>query len=587
MSDRRDDGRLTDEELDGQGPRRRGRGVLAGLFVLLVLGALYVGTAVYFGDRVPASTTVGGVSIGGMDESEARAALERGTKDAVTQPLQVEGAGTKTRIDPAKAGLTVDYDASLAGLTGFSLNPADVVAHVRGGTSRDLEAEVDDDALTRAVGTAAKTFEKKPVEGSVAVTDGEVVTKKSATGRAVDRDALVEQISSGWPQTRTYSAKTSTLEPTLAQDEIERFTTEELDPLADGPVKITTTDPAAKGAARSVSFSVPAKELMKAVTVSADKGELSYDVDEAKVSAAVVAAGTSSGTLRPAKDAEVVLSGSQDFSVTPSQSGLSLKKDGVAAPVVAAMAKSGDQRTAAVPSEATKPEVTTAIARKTIPKEEISTFTTYMSTYGPRVENIKLAASRLNGAYVGPGQTFSLNDHLGPRTAAKGYKSAGVIMNGRLAEDYGGGISQLSTTLFNAVFFSGARIEEFHPHSFYISRYPEGREATISYPDVDNRFTNNTKGGILIRANATNSQVTVSFYGVKTWDVEAKKGPRRNVVQPKTITDDSKGCVPQAPTPGFDVTVTRVLKPVAGGAATTSTFDTHYIPEDDVTCTNP
>ena len=113
MSDRRDDGRLTDEELDGQGPRRRGRGVLAGLFVLLVLGALYVGTAVYFGDRVPASTTVGGVSIGGMDESEARAALERGTKDAVTQPLQVEGAGTKTRIDPAKAGLTVDYDASL------------------------------------------------------------------------------------------------------------------------------------------------------------------------------------------------------------------------------------------------------------------------------------------------------------------------------------------------------------------------------------------------------------------------------------------------------------------------------------------
>lgn len=587
MSDRRNDGRWEDDEPDGREPRRRGRGVLAGLFVLLVLGALYVGTAVYFGDRVPASTTVGGVRVGGMDEAEARAALERGTKDAVTRPVEVEGAGTTTQIDPAKAGLGIDYDASLAGLTGFSLNPADVIAHVRGGSSRDLEAEVDEDALSGAVAGAAKTFEKKPVEGSVAISDGEVVTKKSAAGRTVDRDALVEQISSGWPQTRTYSARTSTVEPTLTQDEIERFTSEELEPLADGPVKITTTDPTAKGSAKDVTFSVPAKELMKAVTVTADEGDLSYDVDEAKISAAVLAAGTSSGTLRPAQDAEVVLRGSDDFSVTPSQTGLSLKKDGVAAPVVAAMATSGDQRTAAVPSEATKPEVTTAVARKTIPKEEISTFTTYMSTYGPRVENIKLAASRLNGAYVGPGQTFSLNDHLGPRTEAKGYKSAGVIMNGRLAEDFGGGISQLSTTLFNAVFFSGARIEEFHPHSFYISRYPEGREATISYPDVDNRFTNNTKGGILIRATATNSQVTVSFYGVQTWDVEAKKGPRRNVVQPQKITDDKKGCVPQAPTPGFDVTVTRVLDPVGGGAASSSSFDTHYIPEDDVTCTNP
>ena len=74
---------------------------------------------------------------------------------------------------------------------------------------------------------------------------------------------------------------------------------------------------------------------------------------------------------------------------------------------------------------------------------------------------------------------------LGQRTAAKGYNSAPVIENGRLNKDYGGGISQVSTTTFNATFFSGVRIEEYLPHSFYISRYPEGREATISWPDVD------------------------------------------------------------------------------------------------------
>lgn len=127
MSDHRSDDRWgsdpAPEDLDRP---RRGRGLLAGLFVLLVLLGLYVGAAAYLGDRVPGGTTVAGVRVGGMTDSEARAAVERGVEDDVSTALTVEGAGKKASIDPADAGLGIDYDATLSGLTGFSLNPADV-----------------------------------------------------------------------------------------------------------------------------------------------------------------------------------------------------------------------------------------------------------------------------------------------------------------------------------------------------------------------------------------------------------------------------------------------------------------------------
>jgi vancomycin resistance protein YoaR len=161
-----------------------------------------------------------------------------------------------------------------------------------------------------------------------------------------------------------------------------------------------------------------------------------------------------------------------------------------------------------------------------------------------------------------------------------------VIVDGRLTKDYGGGVSQVSTTTFNAAFFSGVRIDDYLPHSFYISRYPEGREATVSWPDVDQKWTNDTGAGILIQAGVSGNAITVTFHGTKVWDIESVKGPRRNVVQPRTIVDNRAGCVPQSPSPGFDVTVARVFKK-NGQTVKTSTFTTHYIPEDNVRCTHP
>ena len=108
------------------------------------------------------------------------------------------------------------------------------------------------------------------------------------------------------------------------------------------------------------------------------------------------------------------------------------------------------------------------------------------------MKNIHRGADLLNNTIVEPGATFSLNDTLGPRTAERGFVVAPVFY-GEFTEDVGGGVSQLATTVFNAVFFGGYEDVYHKPHTIYISRYPMGREATVNYPSVDLKFRNNTK----------------------------------------------------------------------------------------------
>jgi VanW like protein len=103
----------------------------------------------------------------------------------------------------------------------------------------------------------------------------------------------------------------------------------------------------------------------------------------------------------------------------------------------------------------------------------------------PRVHNIRRATQLLDGRLIAGGARFSMNDALGRRTRARGFVPAPMISGGRLVDSVGGGISQVATTMFNAAFFAGLRLVAHTPHSFYISRYPKGREATVSWGGPD------------------------------------------------------------------------------------------------------
>jgi vancomycin resistance protein YoaR len=186
------------------------------------------------------------------------------------------------------------------------------------------------------------------------------------------------------------------------------------------------------------------------------------------------------------------------------------------------------------------PERDTEWAQKLGIKRQVSSFTTKHPAGQPRVTNIHLAADALNNAVVEPGQTFSFNDYIGQRTPEKGYVKAPILVQDGFGEDYGGGVSQLVTTLYNAVFFGGYEDVEHSPHRFYISRYPAGREATINYPSVDLKFKNDTKYGVLIRVGYSSTSVTVTFFGDNEGRVVREEN--RKILKETPITDELISC---------------------------------------------
>jgi vancomycin resistance protein YoaR len=201
-----------------------------------------------------------------------------------------------------------------------------------------------------------------------------------------------------------------------------------------------------------------------------------------------------------------------------------------------------------------KPEFSTADAQKLGIKEPVGTitewkgqpqvksFTTYHACCEARVINIHHIADAVRGTIVKPGETFSLNGRVGQRTTAKGYVEAGVIYNGVHDTDIGGGVSQFSTTLFNAAFFAGMDFVAYQSHTIHFDRYPYGREATLGWENPDQKWKNNTPYGVMIWTSYTDTSVTVTLwstqnvYGQQTAQTSTKVGPCTRVRTERTRT---------------------------------------------------
>jgi vancomycin resistance protein YoaR len=158
------------------------------------------------------------------------------------------------------------------------------------------------------------------------------------------------------------------------------------------------------------------------------------------------------------------------------------------------------------------------MAEAMVPIREVSSFTTYHPCCASRVTNIHLIADAVDGVIVMPGDTFSINEHVGVRTLGQGYVRAGAILSGSLSccddpANIGGGTSQFATTFYNAVFFGCYEDIEHQPHSLYFTRYPFVREATLGYPKPDVIFRNDSASIVYIDTSYTGGSITVTFYG--------------------------------------------------------------------------
>lgn len=175
-----------------------------------------------------------------------------------------------------------------------------------------------------------------------------------------------------------------------------------------------------------------------------------------------------------------------------------------------------EKETYRIPLKITKANVTVKDLGDQLFKQTLSKYTTiYDAGNTNRASNIALAAKTINGTILLPGETFSYNGILGNTTKEKGYKLGGAYVAGKVVEAYGGGICQVSSTIYNAVLYANLEIVERHNHTYTVTYVPAGRDATVSYGGKDFKFKNSRMYPIKIEANAKNGVISVSIKGIK------------------------------------------------------------------------
>lgn len=566
-------------------PRKdRDRRVVTGLLLGLIamFGGLYVAGYFFTADKVPQGTSVAGVRIGGLEPAAAQRALEQGIEAKANEAIVVSAGGRRSRIDPVSAGLEVDAAASVAQAgAGRSWSPARMWNYFIVGDDLDAVVTVDEARLTAALAAFAKEVDQPAQEGSVTISGGRAVPHFPQTGLAIDTDAAADAVRGAYlgKSDEVVPLPVREVHPEISEDEVHAAMDDFANPALSAPVIIVI-------GGQNVVLR-PGK-YSRALSLENREGTLVPTLDDRAVLEAIAPA-MKRAALAP-REATVRLVGGRPR-VVPGRTGITFKPQAVTGRFLALVVQQGRNRTMSVRSVVDRPDFTSADARKLRIRQVVSSFTTNYPHADYRNTNLGRAAQLINGTILKPGETFSLNKTVGERTKRNGFTTGFIISDGVFREDLGGGVSQVATTTFNAAFFAGLEDVEHKPHSFYIDRYPIGREATVAWGAVDLKFRNDTPHGILIQARITPSTpstqgaMTVRMWSTKYWDITTSVSGRYNPTSPRTRHLSGNGCVPNVGYGGFDVDVFRVFHRHGKGAVVRrETMHTSYTPSDSVVC---
>lgn len=539
--------------------------------IVLVLCAAYVGAAFATADTVPRGASVAGVDIGGLSSADAVARLDKELASQTTQPIAVVAQGSQATLDPSKAGLSFDAQATVDALTGMDLSkPRLLWDHVAGVGAQRAVTAVDTKKLQASVDGLSTALTLAPVDGTIVYVGSTAQSTDAADGWALDAPASAKLIADDWlVAPRPLTLPTSTVAPAITQEATDAALAE-----------------ASKVTSAPVSVEVDGQvALLDAATLAANTsfvptdGKLAMQMNPDGLAAAVLAklptllTKSADAHFQFVNDAPVIV---------PGTAGTNLDPKAVAAAV--SKAAVSDKRTASAKLVKADPTQSTAALEALGVKEIVSEFDTPLTSEPRRTVNITNGASKISGTLIKPGETFSLTDALGPLDAAHGFVEAGAIVSGEHTDAWGGGLSQVSTTTYNAAYLAGFEDIEHKPHSEWFARYPEGREATIFTGTLDMRWKNNSPYGALVQAWVANNRVYVRIWGTKYWSVESITSPRTGVVQPTTVYSQSPACAPSsAGNPGFAVTVTRKTS-LNGKLVKTESNSWRYKPQNKIVC---
>ncbi|MCI1674879.1 MAG: VanW family protein [Ancrocorticia sp.] len=583
--------RLTEETLDAiqeaqiaehrAAKKRRRKWPWITVAVIAVLGLAYVGAANYLGDRVPSGTKVASVNIGGLTRTAAIKRLDTELAPAAAKPISVVvGKSDQSQaIDPTTFSLALDSRATVNKVVGFSWNPVRLWQHLFGGSRIDPVLTVNKDALSQAVSSLATATNVAPQDASIAFTvpDGDgapsVTVTPAVVGTELDQTAAVQVLSTeALTATQPIELAVTEKQPAIT-DEAAAETQKQAETLISDPLSVTV---------QGKVVELSPRDLASAATYSDKDGTLTLAIDGKKLGD-IVRSGASD-VLKAGTDARIEIVNHTTPTIVPSTNGVGIDDDALAKQV----AEKGitTDRTVELDTVDVPASFTTEDAQKMGIKEVVSSIDTPLTSDNVRTTNLIVGTKMIQNTLVKPGDTFSLLNALGPITAERGFVSSGVVVNGFDSTALGGGLSQLSTNTFNLGYLAGLVDVEHQAHSFYFSRYPMGREATLWEGQIDMKWKNNTPYGVVIDNWVADGYVHSQLWSTKYWDVKVSDSGKYNIVQPGTKNNPAADCEPMgAGGVGFTVTVTRTVSlngQVNDDLSGSMTW--RYDPVDAVTC---
>ncbi|GGX02164.1 vanomycin resistance protein VanB [Streptomyces malachitofuscus] len=556
---------------------------LAGGALTVGIGGLYLAGLLVAGGEIEAGTTVRGVDLGGLTREEAAHKLERHLARAGSQELAVKVGDRRGTVDPRQAGYTFDIPATLDRAASAGADPVSAIGGLfRSGGDIEPVVSVDEDKARATLGKLAKTADQKVRDGAVSFDDGRVEQVDPHSGYALDVDAAVGTLRDPFQHGSAGSVTVlpaRETKPKVTAEEVRRAVRDFARPAMSAPVTLT---------AGGERFTITPDVLGEHLTMRPDgDGRLAPELDSKGLRAEPAVADALNDLPATPRNARLGLDGDKAVVTADARAGMKVDDKALGKAVMPLLTKDGSDRKGEVDTRRIQPEVTRENAARLGLTEKLSSFTVNFEPAAYRTTNVGRAVDLINGSVVQPNETWSFNRTVGERTEANGFVDGIMIYDDQYAKAPGGGVSAVATTVFNAMFFAGVKPVEHGAHSFYIERYPEGREATVAWGSLDLRFTNDTGKAIYIQAESTDTSVTVNFLGTKKYDeITSVKGPRTNVQEPETKVSTDEQCVPQTPLEGFDVTVERVFRD-GGREVKREPFRTHYAPRNEIVCEEP
>ena len=585
----------------------KGLGIIAAFLALMVVTMVLAYQAIY-GPRIPLGVKVLDMDLGGLRQDEAKETLEASFSAYSKGVLPLNYQGQQYKFTPAELGVRFDVNKTLEGAfsVGKSGLPWDRLKvqteALREGKVLPIVFHVDQDAQRKTLDGLARKVDRAPVNASLKIVSLRVETTSAQGGLQVDRQqtAMLLRERFSTLSLQSFDLPMQALPPTLVEADL-ADTKAKAQQMISAPVTVKYTDrswiwqggPVAKVLERTWELKPDAIATM--MRFGEEKGTDNKPrpmvfLDEEAVK--TYGKDLAKKIDQPARDARFEWKEGKLSPLVLSQEGRQVEVDKVRERLLNAL--TSDKRVLELPVATQKPKVALEDVAKMGIVEQIEERSTYYGGSIPeRKTNVERGAQLLQGIVVAPGETFSFNQTIGEVSFENGFALGFAASAEGTFPDAGGGLCQVSVTLFHAIFWGGYHVVERYYHPYRIRRYEEpllGIEATIYAPTLDLKFQNDSSTYLLVQARTDGQRLYVAFYGTKPkWTVKVE-GPfisnvrpadPRVIVETTNLLAKGREIWVEKAEDGMDVMIRRIV--VEPGKQTrTAEFVSKYRPQQNL-----